>query len=76
MVSMKTELALERQKRVVVGVVWALKFLMLRIMAGCCGTVIINLETGIEEKYYTHEWHNPQSVFYLVSSDASGMGLF
>ena len=74
MVSMNTQLALDRQKRVVVGVVWALRSLTSRIMEGCCGGRWLE-RYAVQGECDTHEWHDTQSVFDLVSGDASGMRL-
>ena len=81
MVSINTQLALDRQKRVVVGVVLALRSLTSRIMEGCWRGGWREMQYRVRRgmnagmRYDTYEWHDTQCVFDLVSGDASGVCL-
>jgi len=41
-----------------------------------CGGCDLGFEVLDDADHGGMEWHDTQSVFYLISSDASGMGLF
>lgn len=71
MVEMKTELAFERQRNVVLGLDLALRSFTARTMAGCCGDKGSGeYHRTTRQRTYTNERHDLEGTFNLFSGDA------